>query len=112
MADQQSNAAETGAAPRGVDGGDDHWLVRPRTVFWLKTIAIVVLALLVLLEFVIHLHPHFEIDAAFGFAAWYGFLTCVAMVFFAKGLGLLLKRPDSYYDEPSEEDAGGPRGGA
>ena len=35
----------------------------------------------------------------FGFHAWYGFLTCAAMIVFAKCLGLLIKRPDTYYGE-------------
>ena len=32
------------------------------------------------------------------FYAWYGFGTCVLMVAGAKLLGVLLKRPDSYYE--------------
>ncbi len=34
----------------------------------------------------------------FRFHAWYGLVTCVAMVLVAKGLALFLKRRDSYYD--------------
>ena len=43
-------------------------------------------------------HPGFGIDGTFGFYAWYGLGTCVAMVLFAKGLGVLLKRRDTYYE--------------
>jgi UPF0716 family protein affecting phage T7 exclusion len=34
----------------------------------------------------------------FGFAAWFGFLACVGLVALAKALGVILKRPDTYYD--------------
>ena len=46
-----------------------------------------------------HLHPHFAIESVFGFNAWFGFLACAAMIVVAKALALLLKRPDTYYDE-------------
>jgi hypothetical protein len=35
---------------------------------------------------------------SFGFNAWYGFLSCVAFVLIARGLGFYLKRPEDYYD--------------
>ncbi|MGH8667679.1 MAG: hypothetical protein ACREUN_06670 [Burkholderiales bacterium] len=42
---------------------------------------------------------HFEIEQIFGFYAVYGFLACAALIVVAKVVGVLLKRPDSYYDE-------------
>ena len=75
-----------------------HWLVRPRTIVGLWIGFGVVLAVLVLGDFVIHAHPGFGIDGTFGFYAWYGLGACVAMVLFAKGLGVLLKRRDTYYE--------------
>ncbi|HMM53758.1 MAG TPA: hypothetical protein PKC23_01935 [Candidatus Desulfobacillus sp.] len=62
-----------------------------------------VLATTMLAEFVIALHPHFEIEFLFGFHAWYGFVACAAMILAAKGLGLLLKRPDTYYAADGDE---------
>ena len=56
----------------------------------------------------VHGHPGFGIDGTFGFYAWYGLGTCVAMVLVAKGLGLFLKRPDTYYEAERE---GAPDGG-
>jgi UPF0716 family protein affecting phage T7 exclusion len=50
------------------------------------------------LDLLITPHPHFGIDGTLGFGAWFGFLSCVALVLFAKLLGIFLKRPDSYYD--------------
>ena len=77
----------------------EHWLTRPRTIrrLWMSFAAI--LAVTVLIELAGDIHGHFAIDSTFGFHAWYGFLTCVAMIAAAKLLGLFLKRKDTYYDE-------------
>ncbi|SDG84836.1 hypothetical protein [Roseospirillum parvum] len=75
-----------------------HWLVRPTTIRRLWWGSGIGLALLVLLDLTVHGHPHFGIDGTFGFYGWYGFISCVAMVLFAKGLGYALKRKDTYYD--------------
>jgi hypothetical protein len=77
----------------------DHWLVRPATLRRLWIIFAVVLAVVVLVELTIHREPHFALEALFGFGAWFGFLSCVALIVFAKVLGALLKRPDDYYDD-------------
>jgi hypothetical protein len=77
----------------------DHWLVRERTIKWLWAVFIAILAVTVLADLVIDHHPYFALDGTFGFGAWFGFITCVAMVVFAKLLGVILKRPDTYYDE-------------
>jgi hypothetical protein len=50
-------------------------------------------------ELAIHRHSVFGIDGLFGFHAGFGFLACVALVLVAKLLGLVLKRPDSYYGD-------------
>jgi len=74
-----------------------HWLDQPRNVQRLWRGFLVVLALTVLAEAVVTLHPHFEIESIFGFNAAFGFLVCAAMIVLAKALALLLKRPDTYY---------------
>ena len=81
-----------------------HWLVRPRTVRGLWIGFGLILTVLVLGDFLVHGHPGFGVDGTFGFYAWYGLGTCVAMVLFAKALGLAFKRSDTYYDP--EPDAG------
>ncbi len=78
---------------------DDHWLTRPATVRKLWIGFSVVLALTVLAQLVIKIKGYFGIDGTFGFGAWYGFLACLAMVLVAKALGVLLKRPEDYYDD-------------
>ncbi len=74
-----------------------YWLDQPRNVQRLWRGFLLVLALTVLAELVVRLHPHFEIESVFGFNAWFGFGVCVAMIVLAKGLALVLKRPDTYY---------------
>ena len=83
-------------APRP-DG--DHWLVRPANIRKLWIVFIVILALTVLGDLFVHHHPHFGIDGTFGFGAWYGFISCVVLVFFSKALGAILKRRDTYYND-------------
>jgi hypothetical protein len=76
-----------------------HWLTRPETIRRIWWWGLGILAVIALGDLVLHGHPHFGIDGTFGFYSWYGFITCVAMVVFAKGLGIFLKRKDTYYDE-------------
>jgi hypothetical protein len=57
-----------------------------------------VVLLYYLADFFIHPHPYFQIDGTFGFFSWFALVTCISMVLFAKALGLLLKRKDTYYD--------------
>ena len=75
-----------------------HWLTRPETIrrLWIGFVAI--LALTVAADLVVHPHGYFGLDGTVGFYAWYGFLTCAAMIFLAKLLGVFLKRKDTYYD--------------
>jgi len=74
-----------------------HWLDQPHNVKRLWRGFLVVLVLTVVAELWVHQHPHFEIDAIYGFNAWFGFMVCAAMIVVAKALALWLKRPDSFY---------------
>jgi hypothetical protein len=82
----------------------DHWLARDSSIRLLWRGFIAVLALTVLAEFVVDLHPHFDIEGLPAFGAWYGFLACAGMILFAKLLGLLLKRPDAHYEREPRDD--------
>jgi hypothetical protein len=79
-----------------------HWLDRPGNVRLIWRTFLGVLAVTVLAEAVIQLHPHFGIEALFGFHAWFGLLSCAAMILVAKVLGIVLKRPDMYYEADDE----------
>ena len=82
----------------------DHWLVRPETIRWIWRISIAVLALTVLLQLVIKVKGYFGVDGWLGFGAAYGFLSCLAMVLVAKGLGFVLKRDEDYYQGDLPDD--------
>jgi hypothetical protein len=77
----------------------DHWLARPKTIRLLWALFAAILIALVLAGLLVNHHPLFGLDGTFAFAAWYGFASCVALVLFAKALGALLKRPDTYYND-------------
>lgn len=76
-----------------------HWLDEPRHVKLLWRLFLGVLVLTVLIGALLPLHPHSDIESVFGFYAWFGFIACVVMIMVAKGLALVLKRPDTYYRE-------------
>ena len=74
------------------------WLLRKENIRTLWVIFIAILIMTVVAGFFVHQHESFGIEDSFGFFAWYGFITCVGMVVFAKLLGIFLKRPEDYYD--------------
>lgn len=78
---------------------DDHWLARPGSIRLLWRGFLVILALTVLAELAVEGHPYFGFDGWLGFNAGFGFLACVVLIVFAKALGVLLKRPDTYYED-------------
>lgn len=84
--------------------GPRHWLDEPRNVRRLWRGFLAMLALTLLAEFAVHLHPVFGIESVFGFHAWFGFAACLAMIVGAKVLALVLKRPDTYYAGDGERD--------
>ena len=77
---------------------NDHWLVRATTIRWLWIVFLIILSAIVGLDLFVAHDPHFWLEGTFGFGAWFGFLSCVALIVFAKTLGALLKRADTYYD--------------
>lgn len=79
-----------GEAPR--------WLDRKGNVDRVYWGVWVICAVLVLIEPIAHKHAEVAIEEIFGFHAWFGFIACVALVIAAKGLRVLLKRPEDYYE--------------
>ena len=80
------------------------WLLRKENIRTLWIIFITILIVTVIAGFFVHQHESFGIEDSYGFFAWYGFITCVGMVVFAKLLGLILKRPENYYDADSNSN--------
>jgi len=76
---------------------DDAWLARPSTIRLLWRVFAVVLAVSVAAQLVFKVKGYFGVDGWLGFGAVFGFLSCVAMVLFAKLLGGVLKRGEDYY---------------
>ena len=82
---------------------DDHWLARATTIRLLWRVFAVVLALTVVAQVFIGVKGYFGVDGWFAFGAVFGFLSCLAMVLFAKGLGYILKRDEDYYDTGDDD---------
>lgn len=74
-----------------------HWLDQPRNVKLLWRGFLIVMALTILAELIVTLHPHFEIESYFGFNAWFGLLVCALLGLVSKAISVLLKRPETYY---------------
>lgn len=83
---------------------DDHWLARPTTIKLLWRVFAAVLAITVLAQVMIGVKGYFGVDGWFAFGAVFGFLSCLAMVLVAKGLGFVLKRDQDYYAEREDDD--------
>ena len=76
----------------------DHWLVRKSTIGRLWIAFAIVLVVTVLVDLVVQHDGQFWLTGTFGFGAWFGFASCVALILLSKALGAVLKRPDTYYD--------------
>ncbi len=75
----------------------DNWLVRPTTIRKLWILFWIILALTVVAQVFIPVKGYFLVDGWFAFGAIFGFLSCLAMVLFAKALGNVLKRDEDFY---------------
>ena len=82
---------------------DDAWLARPSTIRLLWRLFAVVLAASVAAQLLFKVKGYFAVDGWLGFGAVFGFLSCVAMVLFAKAMGWILKRDETYYAEPEDD---------
>jgi len=82
---------------------DDAWLARPSTIRLLWRVFAVVLAASVAAQLLFKVKGYFAVDGWFGFGAVFGFLSCLAMVLFAKAMGWILKRDEDYYAEPEDD---------
>jgi len=56
------------------------------------------LAVLLIADFFIHKHGEFPWEGMPGFFAVYGFVSCVALIFIAKVLRVVIKRKEDYYN--------------
>lgn len=70
----------------------------PRNVRRLLRVFYASLVLLLVSELAIHKHASYPWEDFLGFFAVYGFVSCVLLIFLAKGLRLLVMRKEDYYD--------------
>lgn len=82
---------------------DDHWLARPATIRKLWWGFAAVLTLTLAAQLFVYVKGYFGVDGWFGFGAIFGFLSCLAMVLFAKALGVFLKRREDYYADGHDD---------
>ena len=90
-----------------MSNAEKHWLLRRENIRKLWIVFIAILLVTVAAGFFVHQHESFGIEDSTGFFAWYGFITCVGMVVFAKLLGVFLKRPEDYYETESDKHEAG-----
>jgi hypothetical protein len=79
-----------------------HWLDRPGALRRVRFVFALLLAASVAAQLLVAVEPHFAVEGWFAAPALFGLAACAAMVFFAKLVGLVLKRPDDYYGNGRE----------
>jgi len=75
----------------------DAWLARRSTIRLLWRVFGLMLALVVVAQFLFPVKGSFGVDGWPAFGAVFGFLSCLGMVLFAKALGWVVKRDENYY---------------
>jgi len=86
-------------APQEKSDDRTSWFEKPGNVRLIIIALVVICAGLVLAEFFYtNPHPHFDLEEVFGIHAIVGFVAFVTVVFLGKGLRVLIKRREDYYD--------------
>lgn len=75
-----------------------HIFDEPRNVRRVIQGLLVLCGILLAADFVFHRHVAHPWEETFAFYAIYGFVACVVLVLLAKGLRLIVMRPEDYYD--------------
>ena len=76
-----------------------HWILKKENIKKLWVCSIVLLVFLVLVQLIFPIKGHFEVESWIGFGAWFGFIACILMILFSKILGLVVKKPENYYEK-------------
>ena len=107
MSESRQDEGRAGVIEGGQNTGkppvDDAWLARPSSIRLLWRVFAAVLVVSVAAQLLFKVKGYFGVDGWLGFGAVFGFLSCLAMVLFAKGLGFVLKRDDGYYREREDD---------
>ena len=78
------------------------WVSAPKTGLFIRWGLIIGAILLIAADFVIHRHPHNEVESYLGFYGFYGFLAFGFVVLMGWPLGRLLRRDEDYYGDQDE----------
>jgi hypothetical protein len=77
----------------------DQQLQTERLIWRAWLVFIVLLFGSLVAETVVHTETKFGPEELPFFYAWFGFASCALIVLFSKALGVVLKRPEDYYEE-------------
>lgn len=75
-----------------------HWLERPGSVDKIIRFLGLICAAVVVADFFYEKHGHYSWEKFPGFYAFFGFVSCVALVLAARQLRRILMRDEDYYD--------------
>ena len=81
-----------------MDSEKKYWLDDSRNVKKIIYALYAVCALLLLADLTYHKHTHFDVEGRWGFFGLFGLVACVTLVLAAKGMRVLLKREEDFYD--------------
>ncbi|MDX1405382.1 MAG: hypothetical protein R3192_12625 [Woeseiaceae bacterium] len=81
-----------------MDTENQGWADKPENRRLIRRVLYVACALLVIADFVVHRHIYTPAERIPVFYALYGFVALVGVVMAAKGLRLLVKRDEDYYE--------------
>jgi hypothetical protein len=81
-----------------MDNENPGWADRPEIRRLIRRILYVACSLLVVADFVVSRYIYTAIERVPAFYALYGFVALVGVVIAAKGLRLLVRRDEEYYD--------------
>ena len=81
-----------------MDTENQGWADKPANRRLIRRVLYIACALLVVVDFVVHRHIYTPAEEIPAFYALYGFAALVGVVMAAKGLRLLVKRDEDYYE--------------
>ena len=79
------------------------WVEKPGAPTRILIGLLALCAVLALADFTYHKHAYFPVEEIHFIYAVYGFISYAVVIFLAKGLRLIIKRPEDYYAQDSTE---------
>lgn len=79
------------------------WVEKPGAPTRILIVLLATCAVLALADFAYHKHAYFHVEEIPFIYAVYGFVSYATVIFLAKGLRLIIRRPEGYYAQDSTE---------